>query len=142
VFESFDKDGALHPTKVTAGEPWSRKQQKNLLSKEEQGSQLLSGDDIKTDTNKAFDLLGALSRSGSLPIVSGELHAIVRVRHCFEQSVMDIVIRENINPIDKMDFSTLLLASTIHKVNVPALLHDSVEPPTLLLKNFQFPPVV
>lgn len=61
----------------------------------------LSGDEQKSEKEKAFDLLDALSRSGSLFIDSSELHIVIGVTHGFEQSVMETIIREKLNPIEK-----------------------------------------
>merc|ERR1711862_504605 len=63
-----------------------------------------------------MDLLTAISRSGSLPIESSELHVIVAVSHCFENEIVDTVIVDNINPIEKMRRSMMIIASVIHNV--------------------------
>ncbi|KAG7367625.1 hypothetical protein IV203_030296 [Nitzschia inconspicua] len=99
---------------------WKRDRQENLLSPPNVST--LSNDEIKTEKNKAFDLLDALSRSGSLPIQYSELHVVVCVTHCFDKNVMDTIIQDNVNPIEKLEWSTLLLASTIHGVPARTLL--------------------
>merc|ERR1712137_1078044 len=93
-------------------EKWSKKVQKNLLTKVE--SMFLSKNEKKTETDKAFDLLDALSRSGSLLVQSAELHVVVAVTHCFEKSLIDTVIKDNINPIENIERSLLLVSTTIH----------------------------
>jgi len=137
MFESFDKDGALRTMTIKTGDQWTRKRQENLLTK--LVSTTMSADAKKQETNKALDLLDALSRSGSLPIASGELHVVIGVRHTFEKAVMATVVEDNINPVEKVDYSSLLMASTVHQVDIPTLLADSLEPPLLVLKNRQFP---
>ncbi|KAL9182668.1 hypothetical protein ACHAXT_013320 [Thalassiosira profunda] len=82
------------------------------------------GEEVKREKNKAFDLLDALSRSGSLPIVYAELHVIVALTHCFDKDVMRTVISDNINPIEKLECSTLLLASAVHGVPARELIAD------------------
>merc|ERR1712130_825714 len=93
---------------------WKRQRQANLLSKAE--NRTLSSQDQKSEKNKAFDLLDALSRSGSLPVACGELHVILGITHHFEDSVMDTVIRKNVNPIEKIENSTKLIASAIQRI--------------------------
>jgi hypothetical protein len=74
----------------------------------------LSPSDIETEKKKAFDLLDAISRSGTLPIACAELHVIVGVSHCFDNDLMGTVIQDNINPIEKCERSSLMIASTIY----------------------------
>ena len=105
--------------------------------------QKLSDDvDLKQEKDKAFDLLDALSRSGSLSIKSSELHVIVAVTHCFEKDIISTIIQDNINPIQKVESSTLLFASAIHGVEARDLIKDESElsrlegqNPLLLLQN-------
>jgi len=137
IFESFDKDGALRTMTIKTGDQWVKTHQENLWRKANTTN--LSEDDRKKETNRALDLLDALSRSGSLPVASGELHVMIGVQHSFEKNVMDTVIEENVNPIEKVDYSSLLISATVHKVDIPTLLADNVEPPSLALKDHQFP---
>jgi hypothetical protein len=46
------------------------------------------------------------------------------VAHYFEDLVMETVIQKNMNPIEKMDRSVLIVAATIHNVGVPVSLLD------------------
>ena len=123
-FEQNDTDNALRTTVIKTSDSRRRKRQETLLSKLQESD--FTVDQQKVEKNKAFDLLDALSRSGSLPIACGELHVIVGVSHCFEDSVMDTVIQQNVNPIEKMDESTLLVAGTIHNVDRSALVGRTV----------------
>jgi len=112
AIEIYDKDGALRSTTVEISKTnWTRNRQENLLTKSEILS--LTASDIAAEKSRAFDLLDALSRSGSLPIYFSELHVLVCATHCFEKNVMETVIQDNINPIEKLEMSTLLIASTI-----------------------------
>jgi hypothetical protein len=137
MFESYDKEGALRTVTLKTGGEWTRQRQENLLTKMQKAR--LQSDDQKTETNKALDLLDALSRSGSLPIASGELHVLIGVRHSFEQNIMATVIQGSVNPIEKVDYSSLLIAATVHQVDIPTLLVNSAEPPTLVLEDGNFP---
>ena len=75
--------------------------------------------------DKAFDLLDALSRSGSLPISNSELHVMMAVTHGFENDVTETIIQDNINPIEKLEKSTLLIGSIVHEIPASELCRDS-----------------
>jgi len=112
AIELHDKNAALRSTTIkTAPDNWDRIRQENLLSKPKQSA--LSKAVIASEKSRAFDLLDALSRSGSLDIPYSDLHVLICVTHGFEKSVMGTVIQDNINPIEKLELSTLLMASTI-----------------------------
>eukprot|EP00980_Cylindrotheca_fusiformis_P021693 scaffold8535_cov132-Cylindrotheca_fusiformis.AAC.1 len=121
--EKYDEDSALRSTKIKTSDTWTRCRQENLLTKAAKTS--LDSSMVKTETNSAFDLLDALSRSGSLPLAYSDLHVILCVTHCFEKDVMDTVVQDNINPIERLELSTLLLGSTIHGVPVTNLIAES-----------------
>jgi hypothetical protein len=112
LFEQHDSDSSMRATILETSRPWKRLRQENLLSKAKQSA--LNNDECKSEMDKAFDLLDALSRSGVLPISFAELHVIVAVTHCFENDVMGTVVQDNVNPIEKVEKSTLMVASTIH----------------------------
>mmetsp|Transcript_15468 Transcript_15468/g.25783 ORF Transcript_15468/g.25783 Transcript_15468/m.25783 type:complete len:172 (+) Transcript_15468:2679-3194(+) len=112
LFEQHDKDSSIRATILETSRSWKRIRQENLLSKAKQST--LNKDDCKSEMDKAFDLLDALSRSGVLPIAFAELHVIVAITHCFENDVMGTVIQDNANPIEKVEKSTLMVASIIH----------------------------
>jgi hypothetical protein len=110
--EKYDTDGALKSTIVKAGRQWTRSRQDNLLVKP--ATTQMGPDDAESEKTKAMDLLTAISRSGSLPIDASELHIVIAVTHCFENQIMNTVIRDNVNPIQKAENSLLMIASTIH----------------------------
>ena len=74
--------------------------------------------------NKAFDLLNALCRSGSFPIANSKLYVVVAVTHCFDKDMMNTVVCDSINPIEKLGCSTVLLASAVHVVPARELIRD------------------
>jgi len=121
--EQLDTDSVLHSTKIKAGVGWDLQRQENIMSLFKQNQ--LSEQDIVSEKNRAFDLLDALSRSGSLPIEAAELHVVACLSHCFEKDLMGTIIRDNINPIAKVERSAILFASTIH--------HRLVAPTTALM---------
>ncbi|KAL7501535.1 hypothetical protein ACHAWT_009804 [Skeletonema menzelii] len=123
--EKSNEANALRSTIIKTKGSWLRNRQENLLSNLK--CKGLGADDIKLETNKAKDLLDALSRSGSLAIESSELHVIVAVTHCFEKDIIETIIQDNINPIQKLESSTLLFASAIHGVGARDLIKDQFE---------------
>jgi hypothetical protein len=111
-FEEYDEDGAVRPTKVLLGEVWRKKFQKALLAKPSETS--LGKDELRTEKNKAFDLLDALSKSGALPLGNCQLHVLIVVTHCFDRTLMETVTRDNVNPIEKVERTQLIIASAVH----------------------------
>ena len=121
--EKFDANSSLKSTILKTGPVWERLRQEDLLS--DPKSSRLFPDDVRSEKNKAFDLLDALSRSGTLSIECAELHVVVAVSHCFENDLMGTIIQDNINPIDKVERSSLIVGSTIHDETCQVLLQSS-----------------
>jgi hypothetical protein len=121
--EEHDKDGSLRSTIVKTGTDWKRRRQENLLLPVSET--YLVPQEMESEKNKAFDLLTALSRSGSLPIEHSELHIIIAVSHCFENDIMSTIIGENVNPIAKVEQSLLMIGSVIHNQPATALIASS-----------------
>jgi len=111
VLERHDTDGAMKSVILSTGDTWTRIRQENLLSP--RTNQLLRRGQVDAEKKKAMDLLDAISRSGSLPIDAAELHVIIGVAHCFDKSIIETVIQDNVNPIASVEKSLLLLAATI-----------------------------
>ena len=118
--EKHAPTSSLRSTIIKTTASWTRKRMANLLTSARTTS--LASGDLKSEKDKAFDLLDALSRSGSLPIGCSELHVVISVTHCFDKGVMDTIVQDNINPIEQLEMSTLLVASTIHGVPARGLL--------------------
>ena len=123
-FGKLDSDNALRSTILTPGMVWTRKRQENLLSKPKLTN--LRQPDLDSEKNKAFDLLDAISRSGTLPIECAELHVIIAVSHCFANDVMGTVIQDGVNPIERVEKSCLMVGSTIFGKSTSELLANSV----------------
>lgn len=47
--------------------------------------------------------------------------------HCFEKSVVNAVVQDNANPIEKIERTHLLIDSLVHTVPVKELLRDGSE---------------
>lgn len=123
--EKLDSDNALKSTILKTGPTWSRYRQENLLTKGKTSS--LASKTIEQETKKAFDLLDALSRSGTLSIECAELHVVVALSHCFTNDVMGTIIQNNENPIEKSERSSLIVASVIHDEPSPILLRNQAD---------------
>jgi hypothetical protein len=121
-FERFDEDGALRPTIIQTSDPWSRTRQKSLLGEAE--TEELDEDDQEREKNRAFDLLDALTRSGELSIEHASLHVILAATHRFDLTLLDTVIQKNVNPIEKVERSLLIMGTTIHRQPARELLAD------------------
>jgi len=117
VNQILDEDSALRPTIIKTGDIWTKSSPAALLAPPVQ--QTLTVEEQKTEKNKAFDLLDALTRSGALTIDQASLHVVLAATHCFDKTLIDTVIQENVNPIEKVERSTLIVATTIH--NKPAI---------------------
>ena len=63
---------------------------------------------------RAFSLLDALSQSGTLPLTHSALHVIMGCVHSFDDTLMNVVVRGNVNPIAALEESTLAIVQTLH----------------------------
>ncbi len=126
AYERFDVDSALRPTIINPGKLWTKRSQKALL--EAPTTTTLTGDALGTEKNAAFDLLDALSRSGALTVDCASLHIVIAATHCFDDSLMDTVVQSNVNPIERVERSTLIMAATVHGVASSQLVTDTQLP--------------
>mmetsp|Transcript_10550 Transcript_10550/g.21184 ORF Transcript_10550/g.21184 Transcript_10550/m.21184 type:complete len:203 (-) Transcript_10550:57-665(-) len=110
--EKEDKDGALKSTIITPKSYFWRSRRANLLEDPEKS--MINPSGVRDEKSKAMDLLTALSRSGSLPINASELHVVIGMAHCFTKQIMETIIQDSINPIEKMEKVLLMIASIIH----------------------------
>jgi hypothetical protein len=123
-FARLDSDGALRPTIIIPQfDSCTKKSQASLLT--DPVTTGLSHDDLRREKNKAFDLLDALSRSGSLDIEDAALHVVIAATHCFAQSLMNTIVLDNVNPIEKMERSVLIVSETIQGQPVTELVNDA-----------------
>jgi hypothetical protein len=92
------------------------------------------------ERQKAFDLLDALTKSGGLAVKEAELHVVVASTHCFGKTLMNTIIQvrerrcvaggtdfsrqDNQNPIEKLEKTSLIIASSIHGTTPQALIKE------------------
>jgi len=122
-FESLDEDSALRPTIINVQTNWKKKTQAGLLSKPI--TVTMDEEQIKGSKEEAFELLDALTRAGALTVNAAELHVIVAATHTFDKSLMDTVIQDNVNPISKVERSSLIMAGTVHSKPVAEMVSEN-----------------
>jgi len=122
-FETLAPDSALRPTIINPGVCWTKRSQKALLA--QPVTSTLFFDDQKAEKDAAFDLLDAITKSGALPLSHAALHIVIAATHCFDKTVTETVVQDNVNPIDKVERSTLIVASTVHQQPVAALIDEA-----------------
>jgi len=113
-FEQLDPEGVLRPTVISTASPWIKKSSKGLLGKLE--SKRVTSSLQKDEKASAFGLLDALTRGGGLSVDHAELHIMVAATHQFDKSLTEMVVKDNVNPIERVERSALILASTVHRL--------------------------
>jgi hypothetical protein len=120
--EALDVDSALHATIIHPGDTWTRSAQKGLLTAPVTST--LSAAQQKNEKSKAFDLLDALTKSGALPIEDAALHVVIAATHSFDKTLLETVIQDNVNPIEKVERSLMIVGTTIFGLPASELLAD------------------
>ena len=120
--EKLDGDGALRPVIINVGQRWEKRHKSGLLAPME--TAVLGVAEQKLERNTCYDLLDALTKSGSsgYQIEGASMHVIIASTHCFEKSVMNTLVQDNVNPIAKVEHSQLIVASQIFGKSVDELL--------------------
>jgi hypothetical protein len=121
-YEELDPKSALRPTIINPSDQWTKKSTKSLMS--EPTTALLTATELNDAKQATFELLDALTRSGALVMESASLHVVIAATHCFDKSLMDTVVQGNVNPIERVERSAVIMATTIHKLPASALLSD------------------
>ncbi len=110
--EQLDEDSAVRPTIINPGDLWSKSFRKSLLADVAEKS--LHSDEQRTEKDKAFDLIDALSKSGDLPLEHVSLHVVIAATHCFDKTLLETVVQGNVNPVEKVERSSMIVATTVH----------------------------
>ena len=116
-YEEFDPDSALRPTIINPSDHWTKKSTKSLMSAPV--TTRLTTSELTDAKRAAFELLDALTRSGALVMESASLHVLIAATHCFDKS---LVVQGNVNPIERVERSAVIMATTIHRLPASALL--------------------
>jgi len=114
AYGAHDTEARLRASIIAPTGPWSKTFQTSLLAKPSAAT--LGPSEQGAARHKAFDLLDALTRSGALPMEHAALHVIMGATHRFEDTLMDTLVKGNINPIEKVERSLLIMASTLHNL--------------------------
>lgn len=104
----------LRPTIIKPGSQWTHNSQSGLLGGET--TRILTVVEQKIERSKCFDLLDALTRSGSLSLENVDMHIVLGSTHCFARSVFDSLVIDNVNPIEKLEQSELILAEVLNGI--------------------------
>lgn len=104
-----NKEGAVWPTHLVLGNYWSKRFRKSVLG--DFKSNFVNAEDMRRERDHTFGLIDALSRSGGLVIEHSSMHVIFAATHSFDRTLTDTVIQANINPIEKVEQTALVIAS-------------------------------
>jgi len=125
-YDRLDPEGALRPAIITPKSGWTRKNQTSL-SNQTMNTKTLNKDDLESEKSKAFDLIDALSRSGALHMDAAELHVVIASCHSFNDTLINTVIKKNVNPVNRVERSSLIVASTIYKQQPNAICKENCQ---------------
>eukprot|EP00746_Dinoflagellata_sp_MGD_P022673 gnl/MRDRNA2_/MRDRNA2_153063_c0_seq1.p1 gnl/MRDRNA2_/MRDRNA2_153063_c0~~gnl/MRDRNA2_/MRDRNA2_153063_c0_seq1.p1 ORF type:complete len:438 (-),score=107.83 gnl/MRDRNA2_/MRDRNA2_153063_c0_seq1:22-1335(-) len=112
-FEGSGYDSVLRPTLISTSSQWTKTEYDCLLAGSR--SKILALEDQRSEKEKAFDLLDALTLSGTVAVECATLHIVAAVTHCFNETLTKVVVQRNLNPIEEVERSSLVVASTIHE---------------------------
>jgi hypothetical protein len=73
----------------------------------------------------AFDLLDALSQSGGLVLENVSLHVVIAATHSFDSTLMSCIVQKNMNPIERVERSALIMGSVLHGVGAKEMVLES-----------------
>ena len=112
MLEQVDNEGSVRPTIITPAPQWMLARQSSILAQAE--TTTLQDEEHRVEKQRAFALLDALTKSGGLQISCADFHVVIAATHCFESSVMDAIVCHNVNPIDKIERSNMITATSVH----------------------------
>lgn len=118
-FRKLDLDNSLHSTIIKSSGSYSLTRQKTLLSEAAPVTV-----EIKKEKEKAFDLLDAITRSGTMPLEAADFHVVLASTHCFTNNLINTLVMDNVNPIEKVERSMLIVGTTIHDKPASELVNE------------------
>lgn len=65
------------------------------------------------------------TKSGGLAITDATLHIVMVASHCFDKSVLRTLVEDNVNPIERVESSSLIMASQVPPCSLFLPLHHS-----------------
>ncbi|KAI8816120.1 uncharacterized protein EV422DRAFT_509988 [Fimicolochytrium jonesii] len=102
---------AIRPTILSLGEAWTRHRAASILQRVTKSQ--LDPNTQRMEREAAFDLLDALSRSGTVPLHHAHLHFICAATHALDMTLLDTVVQKNVNPFKRVRDSALVMAATV-----------------------------
>lgn len=109
---------ALRPTIINVSSSWIR--QSTPLVGSVPPKEPLSLETQEKAHRAVQSLLCVLSNDGAIPLAHTRLDIIVGVTSYFDKSVIDTVIQDNINPLDRVCSSSLLLSNALRRLTQPS----------------------
>ena len=105
---------ALRPLTLKTGDSWSKLKYSSLL--DSQGKMIsLSGPSLKSEKEAAFNLLDALTKSGTVPLKEASVAIIFGFSHSWAESILRTVAKRNRNPLEIATNTAIELARTLHE---------------------------
>ncbi|KAJ9471593.1 hypothetical protein DIPPA_28405 [Diplonema papillatum] len=123
-FDAFSDAACIRPTIIKPSNSWTKRYQPKLLSDVKTSN--VGSDQQTKEKNRAFDLLDALTRSGVLTIEESSMHIVLGATHCFDETLVDTLVKKNVNPIEHVERSMLIVASTLFGQQPRDLVKDAV----------------
>ena len=127
--EEWDTEDAVRAAIIKVESNWKKEFQKSLLAK--RSAITMQEEQQECETKRTFDLLDCLSRSGALSLDTGSFHVLMASTHCFDQTLIDTLIKQNINPIRSLERSSLIVHSTLRGVSPTELTNQEIDPSLL-----------
>jgi hypothetical protein len=75
----------------------------------------LTVEKLEAEKRKAYDLIDMITKSGFLDFTNAAIHVVTVATHVFSKNVISTVIEDNVNPVEKLERSNLVMASTIYQ---------------------------
>lgn len=110
--ERYDKEGRVRPTIINVSNSWRLRAQKSLLLAPSEST--VNAERQSLEKERCYDLLDSLSKTGLLPFEDAQIHVVICATHTFDDTLMDTLVQKNINPIERVERSQLILATTVH----------------------------
>merc|ERR1711998_612542 len=117
----IDPTAKLRPTIIKVSSGWKKNYKESILSP--LASTTLLDSQTKEEKNKAFDLLDALSKSGSISLDAVDLHIVIASTHCFDKTVVDTVI-QNKNILNLIKNSEINRIKKVSPMLFPSLTNE------------------
>ena len=116
ILDETFKDGNDHAVLVNLSKIWEKRTTEFFIEDEVSEKSLLECDQ-EDERNSCFDLLDALTKSGTISISDATLQILIINNHAFDKNLIKTVIEDNLNPIESIKKSLFTLAKVLHNVS-------------------------